>query len=1808
MRAAPARILTQLLLAGCAAAVLMPAAHAQSKSGFTYNGIDLVSYEASEYESSTSAAQTIKATGANYAAVVVTQYQQTGTATSIAPETTSSSGYNGNDPITPTDDAVVAAIQNLQAQGITVMMKPLVNSIDGTWSGDFTYPGSDTTDAEQQAWLTAWFTSYQTFILHYAQIASQNNVSLLLIGSELVELSGSNCGGVSCRSYWDTYIINPLRAAYPNMTLVYAANATTPGDEFTTVTFWDQVDVIGVDGYFDLTDQQDPTVSQLVSAWTDSPAQSGFNPEGALYNLASQYTKPLIFTEIGYKSTAGANEEPWNYALSNGYDPTEQEDCYEAFFEVFSAQAAWMKGVFWWEWTVSPPGSDDTNYTPQNKPAGDTVLPEWYGAAAPGFTLAAFDTTLTLGRGLATTDTIAVTTQGGFGGTVTLSAGTLPSGVSASFSAGSGAGTQILTLTATSGATLQGPIAVSIIGTSGALTSYATLFITVQAATAQTISFTNPGSQQIGTRLVLGASASSGLAVSYSTTTSGICSVNSAEATASILATGTCSITASQAGNGIYSAATSVTESFLVTSLATVTVPAADEAIVYQLNWLAALGGEALVSESPAGSSFGVTTTGELVVADTANLVLYNTQTGAATTLGAWLNAQAVAIDPSNNIYVADLYGTVNGIVKVPYVGGATNGGYAAFTTPAPGLATCTTGGATECQLPSNVGSVAPGAMVFDKNGNLFWETASAGASGGNGIWKCTAACIAGTGSPVEIYQEPTASPAPSTSSGQLLVGALAIDSAGNLFFTDSSIYIDPTSSDVTSFYSDVNELPVSGGTGYGGNATGYAASPVVLYTMTPSTPGPYDDEIDGVAVLRNSTRGDTVYFADQANGIFAFPDSASGIPLSSGKPSALYMVSAQGGKSLNVDSQGNLYIGAYSKTINASGADTMAQITLDSVTTPASPIGTASTPSATLNQVAAIVNDASCTSTTAPAITFVASASPTGTATLTAGGNCYTLLTGASSIDAAASYTPSVSGPGSVTFAGTDQASDGSTVIVKGAGTGFTLAPTTPSLTVNQGGSGTDTINITDVGGFAGAVTLSATGLPTGVTAVFATNPTTSSSLLTLTASAIAPAAGPVTVTITGVSGAITQTTTIAVTVVVVPIFTLAPTTASLTVIQGANNTDALTLTALNGFSGDVTLSASGLPTGVSASFTPNPASTTSTLTLTATSTATTGGPVTVTITGVSGALTETTTVSLTVTAAPSFALAPTAGTLTVGQGGSNTDSISITPANGFTGSVTFTASNLPTGVTASFSPNPTSSAATVLMLTASSSAVVGGPVTVTITGTSGTLTETTTVALTVNAAPSFSLYPWPTGIAIAQGASGTNTITVLGANGFTNSVTFSASGLPTGVTAGFSPNPSTSSTTMTLTASSTATLGGPVLVTITGVSGTLTETTTIALTVLAPPSFTLASSPGSVVIGQGGSATSAITVTPANNFAAPVTLSASGLPSGVTASFNPNPAATYSVLTLTASSTAAPVGPVTVSVNGTSGALNTSTSVALTVTPPAGFALSALPTAVTVTQGSTATSTVFVIDVGGFAGAVALSASGLPTGVTASFTTGTLPGTQVLTLTASSTATPVGPVLVTISGVSGLYSGITTLAVTVTAPPTFTFSGSALTVTRGSATGNTITVTVTPQNGFTGTISLGCAVEPQVVSDSATCSLSPTSLIFAGNTPQTATLTIYTVAPVTALNRGNRIFWPSAGGTVLAALFFFWVPRRRRAWLAMFGLLTLFIAAGSTGCISGNAVSTSNPGTPTGTYYVTLTGTSGNVTATSQIEITIQ
>ncbi len=605
-------------------------------------------------------------------------------------------------------------------------------------------------------------------------------------------------------------------------------------------------------------------------------------------------------------------------------------------------------------------------------------------------------------------------------------------------------------------------------------------------------------------------------------------------------------------------------------------------------------------------------------------------------------------------------------------------------------------------------------------------------------------------------------------------------------------------------------------------------------------------------------------------------------------------------------------------------------------------------------------------------------------------------------------------------------------TITITIPATGFTLAASPTTLSVTQGTSGTDAITVTDLAGFTGTVSFTATGMPSGVTASFSPASSTTSSVLTLTASTTATL-GAFTVTVTGTSGSNTATVPITLNVVSgTGSFTLKPSATTLSVAQGASGTDTITVTDVSPFTGSVAFAATGMPTGVTAAFSPTSSATSSVLTLTASSTAA-AGTYTITVTGTSGTLTATTTVTLTVTSVTgSFTLKPSAATLSVAQGASGTDTITVTDVSPFTGSVAFAATGMPTGVTAAFSP-ASSATSSVLTLTASSTAAAG-TYTITVTGTSGTLTATTTVTLTVTSVTgSFTLKPSATTLSVAQGASGTDTITVTDVSPFTGSVAFAATGMPTGVTAAFSPASSTTSSVLTLTASSTA-AAGTYTITVTGTSGTLTATTTVTLTVTSVTgSFTLKPSATTLSVAQGASGTDTITVTDVSPFTGSVTFAATGMPTGVTAAFSPASSTTSSVLTLTASSTAA-AGTYTITVTGTSGTLTATTTVTLTVTSVTGsFTLKPSATTLSVAQGASGTDTITVTDVSPFTGSVAFAATGMPTGVTASFSPTSSTTSSVLTLAVAST-TVAGTYTITVTGTSGTLTATTTIALTVT------------------------------------------------------------------------------------------------------------------------------------------------------------------------------
>ncbi len=318
--------------------------------------------------------------------------------------------------------------------------------------------------------------------------------------------------------------------------------------------------------------------------------------------------------------------------------------------------------------------------------------------------------------------------------------------------------------------------------------------------------------------------------------------------------------------------------------------------------------------------------------------------------------------------------------------------------------------------------------------------------------------------------------------------------------------------------------------------------------------------------------------------------------------------------------------------------------------------------------------------------------------------------------------------------------------------------------------------------------------------------------------------------------------------------------------------------------------------------------------------------------------------------TATPDFSLSASPTSLSVTQGSSGSTTISTSVTGGFNSAISLSASGLPSGVTASFNPSSIGapgSGNSTLTFSASSTATTG-TTNVTVTASGGGVTHTTTVALTVNAAatPSFAVSASPTSVSVAQGGSGTSTISTSVSGGFNSAISLSASGLPSGVTASFNPGsiaaPGSGSSTLTFSASSTATTGTST-VTVTASGGGITHTVTISLSVnaTATPDFSISASPTSLSVTQGGSGSSTISTSVSGGFNSAISLSTSALPSGVTATFNPTsiaaPGSGSSTLTFSASSTAT-TGTTNVTITGSGGGVTHTATIALTINASGG------------------------------------------------------------------------------------------------------------------------------------------------------------------------------------------------------------------------------------------------------------------------------
>ena len=225
---------------------------------------------------------------------------------------------------TATDAALRQVITQIHRLGMGVVLLTPLFPDDGTWEG-----------AIQPQDVDAWFAHWREILLHYAQLAEETGVEVLLLGSELATLRARS-------EDWNRLIV-AVRSQFHGR-ISYSVNFWANRDEYAEVmamTQWRHLDYIGVTGYFELTESPDPTIEELEAGWYSD--RVGQNVMADLEALSREYEKPVVFWEIGYQSKDGTSMYPWNFPRPGKVDEGEQADAWTAFLNAFSGKE-WFKG------------------------------------------------------------------------------------------------------------------------------------------------------------------------------------------------------------------------------------------------------------------------------------------------------------------------------------------------------------------------------------------------------------------------------------------------------------------------------------------------------------------------------------------------------------------------------------------------------------------------------------------------------------------------------------------------------------------------------------------------------------------------------------------------------------------------------------------------------------------------------------------------------------------------------------------------------------------------------------------------------------------------------------------------------------------------------------------------------------------------------------------------------------------------------------------------------------------------------------------------------------------------------------------------------------------------------------------------------------------------------------------------------------------------------------------------------------------------------------------------------------------------
>ena len=534
----------------------------------------------------------------------------------------------------------------------------------------------------------------------------------------------------------------------------------------------------------------------------------------------------------------------------------------------------------------------------------------------------------------------------------------------------------------------------------------------------------------------------------------------------------------------------------------------------------------------------------------------------------------------------------------------------------------------------------------------------------------------------------------------------------------------------------------------------------------------------------------------------------------------------------------------------------------------------------------------------------------------------------------------------------------------------GFTMGSSPTSITVGAGTASPSTITASPIDGFGGTVSLAYSVSPSaGLACTLAPNSIVGSGASTLSCNG---SVGSYTVTVTGVSGTASSSATVS---YAVQGFTLSDNANAQDIPIGSQRQTKVTLTSVNGFSGNVNLVATPSSTSVSCWFT--------TTTNTATVTVPAGGSAyesptcagqnqagsyTLTIAGTSGPESSSILLPVNIT---DFSVSGSAVTFLAGSSSHST--VTLKSLFGFSGSIGLTLStpsglsgscpssvNLGSGETSMafclfYSSSPGIYSATVTASSVCSDCLSAG-------------TDSHSISVSVRV-EDFSISASSTTVPVLVGQTGAATLSVASLNGFAGTVSLSDTPLPSGLTCN-----SISPTSITLppspasvSLSCSATVVGTYTVTILASSGSLSHTATVAFTV---QDFTISISPTSETIIGSNTATSTVTITPINGFGSTVSLTVSQSPSGLYCYFSP-------VATITGSGSTnlfcyGSAGNYVVTVTGAVGTFTHSITTSITVKD---FSISVSPSTINIADGRSGTLSVTATSINGYTGTISLS-----------------------------------------------------------------------------------------------------------------------------------------------------------------------------------------------------------------------------------------